>query len=192
MRPWLIINRLALWARWLTRVARARIGCKPRLTNLPVAHFGPVSTSRLDQAVADANHVLFFNAGEEYQISHPVGGGDECLSLVIAGDFLRELAPASLLRKTGDIGFRHQHQRIDPRAQALVVILRHCMQNHAIEPLEAETLLLALLCRSSSMWQGFKRRPRSARPRTRISVRLSLIAARRKGARYHQAKICES
>src|ERR1700704_5016162 len=29
-----------------------------------------------DQAVADANHVLFFNAGEGYQVSHPMAGGD--------------------------------------------------------------------------------------------------------------------
>jgi hypothetical protein len=35
-----------------------------------------------EQAVADANHVLLFNAGEAYQISHPVNGGDASLVVV--------------------------------------------------------------------------------------------------------------
>ena len=34
-----------------------------------------------DQAIAEANQVLFFNAGEGYRVSHPVPGGDACLSL---------------------------------------------------------------------------------------------------------------
>ena len=40
-----------------------------------------------DQAVADANHVLFFNAGENYQISHPVDGGDASAVLVPPGPY---------------------------------------------------------------------------------------------------------
>ena len=46
-----------------------------------VAHALRVSVSRRvpaprggDQAVADANHVLFFNQGQGYQVSHPVIG----------------------------------------------------------------------------------------------------------------------
>ena len=35
-------------------------------------------------AVADANHVLFFNEGQGYQVSHPVTGGDASLVLSIA------------------------------------------------------------------------------------------------------------
>ena len=38
------------------------------------------------------------------------------------------------------LGFRQQHLRIDPRAQALVALLRHTLQNGTIEPLEAEKL----------------------------------------------------
>jgi len=33
-----------------------------------------------DQAVAEANQVLFFNAAEGYRVSHPVPGGDASLS----------------------------------------------------------------------------------------------------------------
>ena len=32
-----------------------------------------------DQAVAEANQVLFFNAAEGYRVSHPVPGGDATL-----------------------------------------------------------------------------------------------------------------
>jgi AraC family transcriptional regulator len=101
-----------------------------------------------DQAVADANHVLFFNAGESYQISHPIGGSDSSLSLAVADTLLGELAPKSILNGNGIASFRRQHQRIDPRAQALVALLRHSLNNGTIEPLEAESLALTLVCRS--------------------------------------------
>jgi AraC family transcriptional regulator len=101
-----------------------------------------------DQAVADANHVLFFNAGESYQVSHPIGGSDASLSLVVADALLSELAPRSILIDRGIAAFRRQYQRIDPRAQALVALLRHCLDNGTIEPLEAESLALTLVCRS--------------------------------------------
>ena len=51
-----------------------------------------------DQAVAEPNQILFFNAGERYRISHPVPGGDACLSLGISEALLRELTPPALLR----------------------------------------------------------------------------------------------
>ena len=101
-----------------------------------------------DQAVADANHVLFFNAEEGYQVSHPVAGGDSSLSLSLSDSVLRELAPGGILSKHAIAGFRRQHQGIDPRAQALVALLRHGLHNGTIEPLEAEGLSLTLVCRS--------------------------------------------
>src|SRR5205807_5898030 len=36
-----------------------------------------------DDAVAEANQALFFNAWEGYRVSHPLGAGDACLDLVI-------------------------------------------------------------------------------------------------------------
>jgi AraC family transcriptional regulator len=101
-----------------------------------------------DQAVADANHVLFFNAGEGYQVSHPLAGGDSSVSLSLSDSILRELAPGRILSDGAMTGFRHQHQGIDPRAQALVALLRHGLHNRTIEPLEAEGLTLTLVCRS--------------------------------------------
>ena len=101
-----------------------------------------------DQAVADANHVLFFNAGEAYQVSHPVTGGDACLVLALSQPLLRELTPAGLAQKRDEFGFRVQSLRIDARAQALVALLHHSLERGSIETLEAESLLLTLVSRT--------------------------------------------
>lgn len=53
-----------------------------------------------DQAVAEANQVLFFNAHEGYRVSHPVAGGDGSLTLVIEESQLHELAPPDILRRS--------------------------------------------------------------------------------------------
>ena len=42
-----------------------------------------------DDAVADASQVLFFNAGEDYRISHPNPGGDASLSMTLDEVLLR-------------------------------------------------------------------------------------------------------
>src|SRR5258706_10156872 len=91
-----------------------------------------------DQAVAEANQVLFFNASEGYQVSHPVAGGDASLTLVISEPQLRELAPMNLLRDGSMLAFRRQRLRIDARTQALVALLRHSLREKIAEPLEAE------------------------------------------------------
>jgi AraC family transcriptional regulator len=101
-----------------------------------------------DQAVAEANQVLFFNAAESYRISHPVPGGDACLSLAISEPLLRELAPDALLRGGAVWAFHRQRLRIDPRAQVLVALLRHGLHQGTAEPLEAETLALTLVRRA--------------------------------------------
>lgn len=38
---------------------------------------------RGEALLADANHVLFFNAAEEYRYGHPVDGGDDCTVLAL-------------------------------------------------------------------------------------------------------------
>jgi AraC-like DNA-binding protein len=101
-----------------------------------------------DQAVAEANQVLFFNAAEGYRVSHPVLGGDASLVLVISEPQLRELAPHVFLRDGATLAFRQQRLRIDPRAQALVALLRHSLCQNIAEPLEAESLALTLVQRA--------------------------------------------
>jgi AraC-like DNA-binding protein len=87
------------------------------------------------EAVAEANQVLFFNRGEGYQISHPVAGGDACLSLRLADPARAELAP----RKPNEL-----RRRIAAEAQTLLLQLRQRLVNQSIGVLEAESLTLAL------------------------------------------------
>jgi AraC family transcriptional regulator len=101
-----------------------------------------------DQAVAEANQVLFFNATEGYRVSHPVPGGDASLTLVISEPQLRELAPRTFLRHGTTLAFRQQRRRIDARAQVLVAVLGHSLRHNIAEPLEAESLALTLVQRA--------------------------------------------
>ena len=87
------------------------------------------------EAVAEANQVLFFNRGEGYQISHPVAGGDACLSMVVSEPVRAELAP----QKPNEL-----RRRITPEAQTLLVQLRHRLVNELIGELEAESMAIAL------------------------------------------------
>jgi AraC-like DNA-binding protein len=101
-----------------------------------------------DEAVAEANQVLFFNPEEGYRVSHPVSGGDASLDVVTSEPLLHELAPRSLVRGGSRLAFRSQRLRIDARAQALVALLRHSLREGIAEPLEAEGLALTLVRRS--------------------------------------------
>lgn len=87
------------------------------------------------EAVAEANQVLFFNRGESYQISHPVAGGDACLSLVVADPARAELSP----QQPNEL-----RRRITSDAQTLLLQLRHRLVNKLIGELEAESMALTL------------------------------------------------
>lgn len=140
-----------------------------------------------DQAIAEANQVLFFNAEEGYRISHPVAGGDACLSLAITEDLLRELAPPELLQDGPGLAFRHHRLRVDPDAQAQVAHLRHGLARGVIEPLEAETLVLALVRRALG--------PRTARAaggsagRQKLADRIKLVLSGDLSRRWTLAEI---
>ena len=74
--------------------------------------------------------------------------GDASLDVAIDEALLRELAPREQL--SGDRGpaFRRQRLRLDPRAQALMALLRHSLNSKAAEALEAETMALTLVRRA--------------------------------------------
>jgi AraC-like DNA-binding protein len=97
-------------------------------------------------AVAEANQVVFINGDEGYRVSHPVSGGDASLSLFVAPEMLEELMPPTLAARPSL--FNRARLRIDPRAQALVALLRHSLTRGTIETLEAETLTLTLVRRA--------------------------------------------
>ncbi|HEY0687041.1 MAG TPA: AraC family transcriptional regulator [Steroidobacter sp.] len=99
-------------------------------------------------AVAEANQVLFFNRSESYRISHPLRGGDACLSIWVRDDLLLELVSREHFQEGEAVMFRRQRMNIDPRTQVLAAQLRHSLSNKSIEPLEAETLTLTLIRRA--------------------------------------------
>ena len=99
-------------------------------------------------SVAEANQLLFFNSDETYRISHPLVGGDSCLSFEISEPLLHELAPKQHVSSGNKVRFRRQRLRIDARAQALVALLRHSLRRKVAETLEGETLALTLVRRA--------------------------------------------
>src|SRR5690349_15873789 len=140
-----------------------------------------------EEAVADASQVLFFNAGEDYQVSHPNPGGDASLSMTLDEVLLREIAPAELVFPDEPLRFRQVRLRIDPRAQALVALLRHSLHEGVAEPLEGESLALTLVHRALA--------PRtthaagSSHGRQRLVDRAKLVLARDLARRWTLAEV---
>ncbi|WP_407351081.1 helix-turn-helix transcriptional regulator [Luteimonas sp. R10] len=92
--------------------------------------------------VADGNQALVFNAGDEYRIDHPGDGGDRCLSIRIAPDWLQEIARDGLVAASAAPRLRRTRRPLGPRDQWLAARLRAC--DGYADPLPAETLTLAL------------------------------------------------
>ncbi len=128
-----------------------------------------------DHAVAEANQVMLFNAAEAYRVSHPVAGGDASLTLAVAEPLLGELAPQALVHAGARLAFRRQRLRIDPRAQALVALLRHSLRSGAAETLEAEGLALTLVRRALGPRTAHE--PGASRGRQRLVDRVKLTLA---------------
>lgn len=140
-----------------------------------------------DEAVAEANQVLFFNQNDGYQVSHPNTGGDSCLTFQADEQLLRELTPQTLLREGPTLAFRKQRMPIDPRAQALVALLRHSLDQGIAEPLEAESLALTLIRRTLRP-QAMRERPHSA-ARQRLVDRVKLLLTSDLSRRWTLAEI---
>jgi AraC family transcriptional regulator len=140
-----------------------------------------------DEAVAQANQVLFFNSGDSYRVSHPIRGGDACLTLVVDEVLLREVAPPALLREGATLAFRKQRQRIDPRAQALVALLRHSLREGIAEALEAESLALTLVRRTLAPRIMPAKTPSAGRQR--LVDRIKLVLASDLSRRWSLAEI---
>lgn len=139
------------------------------------------------ESVAEANQVLLFNQGEGYRISHPVDGGDACLSLAIGEPLLRELMPEEQMRDTTELAFREQRLRIDARTQALVALIRYKLTSNLVETLEAESLTLSLLRRALG-----GRKPRGRRAsvgRQKLVDRAKLVLSSDLGRRWTLAEI---
>lgn len=140
-----------------------------------------------DLAVAEANQVLFFNANDGYQVSHPVDEVDASLVLVVEEELLRELAPKAVLREGAPLAFRQQRLRIDPRAQALVAMLRHSLRQGIADSLEAESLALTLVQRA--LTPGTTHKAGASRGRQLLADRAKIVLARDLTRRWTLAEI---
>jgi len=139
-----------------------------------------------DEAVAEANQVLFFNRGESYRVSHPVKGGDACISLTVSEPLLQELAPKIHLRQ-GALAFQRQRLRIDARAQALAALLRHSLRHKVAETLEAEVLLMTLVRRA--LGERTSHAARASNGRQKLVDRAKLVLTSDLGRRWTLAEI---
>jgi AraC-like DNA-binding protein len=140
-----------------------------------------------DDAVAEANQVLFFNQAEGYRISHPVKGGDACLSLTIVEPWLRELASKDQVRGGAVAAFRWQRLRIDPRTQAMAARLRHALSRGVTETLEAETLTLNLV--RHALGERTAHAARGSAGRQKLVDRAKLVLSSDLGRRWTLAEI---
>ena len=140
-----------------------------------------------DEVVADASQVLFFHAGEDYQVSHPNPGGDASLALTVDETLLREVAPKELLREGEPLRFRESRLRIDPRAQVLVALLRHALHEGIAEPLEGESLALTLVHRALA--PRTTHAASSSHGRQRLVDRAKLVLARDLARRWTLADV---
>jgi len=140
-----------------------------------------------EEAVAEANQVVFFNAGESYRVSHPVTGGDSSLDVTVDEALMRELTPKALLRSGAALAYRQQRLRIDPRAQALVALLRHSLHQGVAEPLEAESLALTLFQRA--MGPRTTHAPAASAGRQKLVDRAKLVLASDSTRRWTLAEI---
>src|SRR5262245_32082350 len=140
-----------------------------------------------DDAVAEANQVLFFNADEGYRVSHPVPGGDASLDIVLSEPILAELSPRSLLQEGGSVAFRQQRLRIDPRAQTLAALLRHSLCTNIAEALEAESLALTLARRA--LGPRTAHTPVASAVRQRLANRTKVVLASDLNRRWTLAEV---
>ena len=128
-----------------------------------------------DQAVADTNQVLFFNAGDGYRVSHPVAGGDASLDVVLSEPLLHEMSPRTLLDDRPAPAFRTQRLRLDARAQAMAAALRHRLRGGAATAIEAESLALHLVGRA--LGPRTSHLPRSTAGHRHIADRTKIVLA---------------
>lgn len=102
--------------------------------------------------VADPNTALVFGAGDTYQISHPVDGGDQCTVFV----FRPELVEDALGSVEG------RYRTIHASTQLRIHALTHMMVNRVTDQLEAEESAVLVL---SALAEDFRSSPPSRRQR---------------------------
>ena len=132
--------------------------------------------------VADANHVVFFNGGQPYSVSHPVPGGDICtsfgLKLEILLDLLSEGDPS--VRDRPETPFPFTHGPSEPKHYRQYRKLLRALESMSCEPLAVEESALNLI--ASVVARAYR-----IRDSRRLPARLQ--TARYQGAVVESAKL---
>ncbi len=136
-------------------------------------------------AVVDPNQMLFINEGEPFRMSHPVAGGDACLSIGLGAAILDEVTPRAI-RARGVAATTEHRRRLDPQAQRLAALLRHRLATNA-DALPGEELVLSLAGRV--LGADASRRPAGSWARQRLVDRAKLVLGSDLARRWSLAEI---
>jgi AraC-like DNA-binding protein len=121
-----------------------------------------------EQVVVDTNTALVLGLGEEYGVSHPVAGGDECTALAFAPELVEEAL--------GGVGGRDGGTR--PTTQLGAHLLTSALAGGVCDRLEADDAALLLLdavgCDLAANAARSTRRPGQAQLRRAEEVRALL------------------
>ncbi|HEV8629496.1 MAG TPA: AraC family transcriptional regulator [Thermoanaerobaculia bacterium] len=105
-----------------------------------------------DSLVADANHVLFFNAAELHRYAHPLAGGDDCTVLELPTALALALVGLQERRQEDrpQAPFRFGHALVSLRAVRLhyevLSLIRHGVNDLVLEEALAELASEAVRC----------------------------------------------
>ncbi len=162
-----------------------------------VPHRGAfVKHSRGRRVVAHPAVVLFFTAGREYRVSHPIGDGDDCSSLRFAPEVLSEALGSVRrgIRVRDDAPFDEVGAVVAPAPADLLGSRRlRRLAPASASPLEVEETAVALLRRvlavGSTRTARVPRRADSWERQLRWAVEVALRLATRPGDRWTLAAL---
>jgi AraC-like DNA-binding protein len=124
------------------------------------------------EVVAGAGQALFFNAGEDYRVSHPASGGDDCLTLQLSASVLQELLQcfdvAAAEREARP--FRATHAALPNAATLQRLLLWRSLNRPGYDVVEIETRSLELFATALA----------GARPDAAVAVDRRPLARRRR------------
>jgi AraC-like DNA-binding protein len=116
------------------------------------------------EVLADANHVIFFNAGEPYRVTHPIDGGDDCTVFRFAPGLLRDAIAEhdGRVRDRPESPFAHTHGPARPAELLRQHVCRAAARHGDLETDELAIELLGAVLDGAYAIRGQRTRPRRA------------------------------
>jgi AraC family transcriptional regulator len=118
-----------------------------------------------EQVVVDTNAAVLFGLEEEYRVSHPTGGGDDCTVLVLPPELLEQVVGGT----AGRVG------NLQPHDHLVVSLVTRALREPIAEQLELEDATLLLM---SGLARAFARPAGVAGWRLGAAQRLRVEQAR--------------